>query len=85
MPDSTTREPASTTMKSAIRTVLNRWETRMVMRPSGACWRAAPECRARRRCVTLEEGVLSFGIERRSGLVQHEEQRTLSHESPGER
>src|SRR5437870_12513311 len=29
VPDSTTREPWSTTMKSAMRTVLKRWDTRM--------------------------------------------------------
>ena len=42
MPDSTTREPSRTTMKSAMRTVLNRCETRMVIRPSGTGWRSVP-------------------------------------------
>src|SRR5260370_19493248 len=34
VPTSTTREPSSTTIRSAIRTVLNRCDTRIVMRPS---------------------------------------------------
>src|SRR2546430_17232646 len=34
VPDSIRREPRSTTMKSAMRTVLNRWDTRMVIRSS---------------------------------------------------
>src|SRR5437588_318924 len=41
VPDSTTRAPSSTTMKSAMRTVLNLCETRIVMRPPGTGWRAA--------------------------------------------
>src|SRR5437899_708765 len=32
--------------------------------------------------VALEERVFSFGIERRRGLVEHQQQRTLPHESP---
>ena len=86
MPDSTTREPSSTTMKSAMRTVLNRCETRMVMRPSAAGLpRSTRAAAARRRRVTLEQGVLGLGVERRRRLVEHEEQRTLAHESAGER
>src|SRR3989442_8224270 len=39
----------------------------------------------RRRRVTLEQGMLGFGVERRGGLVEHEHQRALAHETPGQR
>ena len=55
-------------MRSAMRTVEKRCETRMVMRPS-----ALPL--ARRGGVALEQRMLGFGVERRGRLVEHEQQR----------
>src|SRR5262245_19531424 len=40
---------------------------------------------ARGRGVALEERVLGLGVERRSGLVEHEQQRLLAHEATRER
>ena len=68
VPTSTTRAPSSTTIRSAIRTVENRCETRTVIRPSADSLRAA-------RGVPLEQRVLGLGVQRGGRLVQHQQQR----------
>ena len=61
-------------MRSAIRTVLKRCETRIVIRPS-ACRHHRSTAVPRGRRVALEERVLGLGVERRGRLVEHQEQR----------
>ena len=51
-----------------MRTVENRCDTRIVMRPFDASLRAAAG-------VALEQRVLGFGVERRRRLVEHQQQR----------
>ena len=55
------------------------------MRPSGVGCRPTSAAAARGRRVTLEQGVLGLGVERRRGLVEHEQERALAHESPRQR
>ena len=55
-------------MRSAMRTVVKRCETRMVMRPPVS---RVPSCGG----VALEQGVLGFGVERGGGFVQDQQQR----------
>ena len=68
VPTSTTRAPSSTTIRSAIRTVEKRCDTRMVMRPSAVV-------AAHRGGVALEQRVLGFGVERGGRLVEHQHER----------
>ena len=73
-------------MKSAMRTVLNRCETRIVIRPSAVSLRDSTSLTiASGRGVSLEQGVLGLGVECRRRLVEYEQERTLAHESPRQR
>ena len=70
-------------MRSAIRTVLKRCDTRIVMRPSA---RPRPSMPDARRCrVPLEQRVLGLGVERRGRLVEHQQQRMIAHEAARQR
>jgi len=66
-------------MRSAMRTVEKRWETRTVTR------RDSPSPLRAASGVPLEEGMLGLGIESGRGLVEDEEQGLLPHETTRER
>src|SRR5262245_54761457 len=70
-------------MKSAMRTVLNRCETRIVMRPSAAGWRAPamPPCAAAASRSNKARPVSASAAE--VGLWSVREQRRFAHESSG--
>ena len=70
--------PSSTTIRSAMRTVENRCETRIVMRPS-------PSLAVRGGGVALEQRVLGFGVERGGRLVEHQHKRLVAHEAARQR
>ena len=76
-PTPTSCAPSSTTIRSAMRTVEKRCETRIVMRPSRVL--------ARRGGVALEQRVLGFGVERGGRFVEHQQQRPLAHEAARQR
>ncbi len=85
-PTSTSLAPSSTTMRSAIRTVEKRCDTRMVMRPSAAPRFTATAVAAARGCsIALEQRVLGLGVEGGRGFIQHQQKRMVSHESARER
>ena len=69
-------------MRSAMRTVEKRCDTRMVMPPIGGVRLAQ---RRERGGVTLEQRVLGFGIERGGRFVEDQHQRPLAHEATRER
>ena len=77
-PISTTRRPSSTTIRSAIRTVEKRCDTRMVMRPS----RSSSAHGGR---VALEQRVLGLRVERGRRFVEHQHERPVAHEAARER
>ena len=75
---STSCAPSRTTIRSAMRTVEKRCDTRIVMRPP------SPRV-ARRLGVALEQRVLGLGVERGGRLVEHEQQRVVAHEPARQR
>ena len=74
-PTSTSRAPSSTTMRSAMRTVEKRWDTRIVIPPLAPV--TAPGCGG----IALEQRVFGLGIERGGGLVQDQQQWLIAHEA----
>ena len=78
LPTSATRPPSTTTIRSAIRTVLNRCETSTVIAPLPATRRAAAG-------VPLEQGVLGLGVQGGGRLVEHQQQRGRPHHRAAQR
>ena len=67
-------------MRSAMRTVEKRWETRIVMRPLPLSPAAA-----RRRGVALEQRVFGLRVQRGGRLVEDQQQRLVAHEAARQR
>ena len=72
-------------MRSAIRTVLKRCDTRIVIRPSAPIGRTIRFPALRGRRIALEQRVLGLGVQRRGRLVQHQQQRAIAHEAARQR
>jgi len=79
VPDSITREPSSTTMKSAMRT--EEGDPAVESGPAQISGAAG----SHRSRIPFEQGVFGLGIERRGRLIEHEKQREITHKCPCQR
>ncbi len=67
-------------MRSAMRTVEKRWETRIVMRPL-----SLSPVAARGRGVALEKRVFRLRVQRGGRFVEDQQQRLIAHEAARQR